>query len=225
MEQPQRLCCAPALRCLDRIAVLQAVPRGRAHGLDRTGVAGRVAWQAHGGTEVHQALRVARHRFVQRSPRQQLLRVLPQAAHVGRLRQVRIESEHAGQHPLHIAVENRRTLAEAEGGDRGGRGTADSGQRLKHFGTARKLACVNGDDLTRGVMQIAGAAVVTEAGPAGIHLVEAGGRQCAHVRKARQKTRVVLQHARHLRLLQHDFGEPDAVRIARVLPGQAVPAV
>ena len=53
----------------------------------------------------------------------------------------------------------------------------------------------------------------------------AGGRERAHVGEARDEALVVGQHGRDLRLLQHDLREPDAVRVARVLPGQRVAPV
>ena len=52
-----------------------------------------------------------------------------------------------------------------------------------------------------------------------------GGSQGPHVFKALQKTRVVRQHRTHLGLLQHDFGEPDPVRVTGALPWQIVSAM
>ena len=49
--------------------------------------------------------------------------------------------------------------------------------------------------------------------------------QRADVRKALHETLVVRQHRRDLRLLQHDLGDPHAIRRAIVLPRQVVPAV
>jgi len=40
-----------------------------------------------------------------------------------------------------------------------------------------------------------------------------------------EKTLIVGNHRDNLRLLQHDFREPNAVRVARVLPGQIMPPV
>src|SRR5581483_10223978 len=40
--------------------------------------------------------------------------------------------------------------------------------------------------------------------------------------KASQEALVVRNHGADLRLLQHDLGQPDAIRIARVLPGQVL---
>lgn len=40
-----------------------------------------------------------------------------------------------------------------------------------------------------------------------------------------QEPCVVVQHRGHLRLLQHDFGQPNAIGFARALPGQAGAAI
>ena len=74
-------------------------------------------------------------------------------------------------------------------------------------------------------MQVARAAVVAEPAPGGQHVVERRRGERAHVGKSRQEALVVAEHRRHLGLLQHDLGQPDAVRIARALPRQPVPAV
>ena len=89
----------------------------------------------------------------------------------------------------------------------------------------RELAAVLGDDDLRAAMEIARARVVAEAAPGGEHLAEVGGGQRADVGEARGEALVVGEDGRHLRLLQHDLGEPDAVRVARVLPGQRMAAV
>ena len=87
---------------------------------------------------------------------------------------------------------------------------------------ARKVAAVLRHHDLRAAVQVAGAAVVAEAAPEREHLVERRRGQARHVGKALEKARVVGQHRGHLRLLQHDLGQPDAVRIARVLPRQAM---
>ena len=76
----------------------------------------------------------------------------------------------------------------------------------------------------RAAVQVARAAVVAQAAPQRQHVVQRRGGQRGHVGKALQEARVVVQHRGHLRLLQHDLGQPDAVRVARVLPGQALAA-
>jgi hypothetical protein len=59
----------------------------------------------------------------------------------------------------------------------------------------------------------------------GEHLFDRCGSQSGALVKTLQKALVIGNHARHLGLLEHDFGQPDPVRVAGVLPGQVVPAV
>ena len=74
-------------------------------------------------------------------------------------------------------------------------------------------------------VQVAGAAVVAQPAPQAHDLITAGGGQIRHRGAAGQKAVEVADDGGHLRLLQHDFGQPDAVRVLGVLPGQAVAAV
>ena len=71
-------------------------------------------------------------------------------------------------------------------------------------------------------MQIAGAGVVTQAGPMGQHRLDRRPRQRAHIGERSEEAGVIRDHCRHLRLLQHDLRKPDPVRIAGVLPGQVM---
>ena len=74
-------------------------------------------------------------------------------------------------------------------------------------------------------MQIARPAVITQTAPQAQHLIQMGSRQRVDIGKSRQKTLVIAQHGDHLGLLQHDFRQPDAVGVARVLPRQIMAAV
>ena len=69
------------------------------------------------------------------------------------------------------------------------------------------------DDFSRRV-EHAGSAVVSEAAPGGQHAGLAGRCQLPNRRKAPQEFMVVRNHRGYPSLLQHDFGEPDAVGIA-----------
>jgi hypothetical protein len=63
------------------------------------------------------------------------------------------------------------------------------------------------------------------AAPERHHIFRWRGGQCEDVRAAIKEALVIRNHGRHLGLLQHDLGEPHAIGIARVLPGQLVAAV
>ena len=131
----------------------------------------------------------------------------------------------AREHALHVAVEDRRAFAEREGRDRRGRGPADAGQRGNGGGIARKAATVLRDDHACRRMQVMRATVVAEAAPELEHAIDGSRGERADLRVCREKPLVVRNDGRHLRLLQHDLGEPDAIGIARALPREVVAAV
>ena len=73
-------------------------------------------------------------------------------------------------------------------------------------------------------MQIARAAVIAQACPQAEYGFLFGGGQCGDIGKGGDKTRVVVEYGGDLGLLQHDFRQPNAVRVLR-LPRQVVAAV
>jgi hypothetical protein len=112
-----------------------------------------------------------------------------------------------------------------KGGDGVRRGAADAGQLRDRFGAARKPAAVLAHHGLRAGVQVARAGVVAEPAPQRHDLGHRRRGEFGKRAEACQEARVVGDHRRHLRLLQHDFREPDAVGIAGVLPGQVVAAV
>jgi hypothetical protein len=110
-------------------------------------------------------------------------------------------------------------VLEGECQDRPGGGTADARQACDRFNIARKISVVLFDDNFGGALQVARAGVVTEPGPVVQYAVEFGARQCLHIREAFQEALIVRNDRAHLGLLEHDLRYPDAVRIARTLPG------
>ncbi|CFW02491.1 Uncharacterised protein [Bordetella pertussis] len=131
----------------------------------------------------------------------------------------------AREHPLDVAVHDGAALAVGEGGDGRGRGAADAGQGGDLFGARGKAADAALHDFLRAAVQVAGARVVAQAGPVGHDIFLARRRQGGHIGKTFQEALVIRNDRRHLRLLQHDFREPDAIGVAGVLPGQIVAAV
>src|SRR3546814_15864948 len=90
------------------------------------------------------------------------------------------------------------------------------------YTTLFDLVPVFGDGAGAAV-QIAGAGVIAQTGPVRHHFVLLRAGKGLHIGETRQESLVVPYDGRHLRLLQHDFGQPDPIWIAGVLPGQAVP--
>ncbi len=72
------------------------------------------------------------------------------------------------------------------------------------------------------MMQMACAAVITQTTPHSQYLILPRCGQVTDRGKALQKPGIVVQDGGDLGLLKHDFRQPDAVGVARVLPGQAV---
>jgi hypothetical protein len=126
----------------------------------------------------------------------------------------------ARQHALHVAVENRAARAEGEGRDRRSGRAADTGQRRDRRRFARKGAGMIGDDRLRGPMQHVRAAVVAQSAPLFEHALDRRRGKARHVGKRRDEPFEIRDDGRDLRLLQHDLGQPDPIRIARVLPGK-----
>ncbi|MPN40721.1 hypothetical protein SDC9_188260 [bioreactor metagenome] len=156
---------------------------------------------------------------------QQLLGQLPKPALVARHGQVLAECQHTGEHAPHVGVQDGRALAKAERGNCPGRRAADAGQRRQQFHGLRKRAAKVAHHLLRAAVQIARAAVITQAAPQRQHIILRRGGQRLHVRKALQKPCVVIQHRGDLRLLQHDLRQPYAIGVARVLPRQMITAM
>ena len=83
-----------------------------------------------------------------------------------------------------------------------------------------ELAGVLGDDGLCSLMQEAGAAVVAEAAPGGEDFVFGGGCERFDGRESLHPVGVVIEDGGDAGLLQHDFGDPDGVRIAGATPGE-----
>jgi len=75
------------------------------------------------------------------------------------------------------------------------------------------------DDVLGGLVEVAGAGVETEALPVVQHLVPLGLGEGLYRRKRLQEAVIVVAHRVDARLLQHDFRDPDAVRVVRLAPG------
>ena len=71
----------------------------------------------------------------------------------------------ARDHSRHVSVQHSVLLVECDAENCGGRVFANSGKRQDFFARAREFAAVPGDDLLRGVLQIARAAVIAQSGP------------------------------------------------------------
>src|SRR5438445_1308212 len=208
----------PGSRCRQLVRALLA-PRDAASP-HRANIATRLPY-ADGRAEIHQRLRVDANVVLGK----QALRKPPQLRFYFTLPRPAFDAVAAGEHALDVAVENRSAAAEGERRDRRGARAPDAGNLLDLVYRIRESAAVFGDDLSSGPMQVARAGVVAEAAPEPQHLVLVRASERLHVWKAGDEAPVVGNDRRHLRLLQHHFREPDAVGVARVLPGQPLAPV
>ena len=71
-----------------------------------------------------------------------------------------------------------------------------------------------------GFVEHAGSAVVAEAGPGGKHLGFGGEGKGEHCGEAAEEGLVVVDNGGYASLLEHDLGEPGAVGVADVAPGE-----
>jgi len=195
----------------------------RRHALrrERTDPAAWPRAEAHRRAKVHQSLRVA----ANRSFREQRFGKRPEFAGDRGLSGKPLDAEAAREHTPDVAVQDRRMPAKGEHGDRRRSRSADAGQLRKRRRIAGETACMHANDPARGRMKVSGARVIAKAAPETQHLVLGCLRQRLHVGKSAQKALVIGDHRVDARLLQHHLGEPDAVRIARTLPGKVMASV
>ncbi len=131
----------------------------------------------------------------------------------------------AGEDPLDVAIHDGAAFAVGKGGNRRGGGRADPRQGGDGGRGVRKAPAPVRDDLLRTGVQIAGAGVIAEARPQGHDLFRWRGGQGRHGGESSQEFLVIRDDRGYLGLLQHDFGQPDPVRVLGVLPRQLVTAV
>ena len=127
------------------------------------------------------------------------------------------EPRHDAQH---VAVDGgRRMMARnrADGARRIAPDARELQQRLE--GERHDAAVFRHDDLC-GLLEIARAAVVAEPLPELHELVVRAGCECGDVGERLEEALEIRQHGRDARLLQHDFGNPDAVRRWLLAPRQ-----
>src|SRR5260370_29374966 len=70
------------------------------------------------------------------------------------------------------------------------------------------------------LMQMASAAIVAHSRPVAQHELFRGCGQCSYGRKRPNEWLVIAKDGGHLSLLEHDFADPDSVRVAILAPRQ-----
>src|SRR5208337_1170263 len=177
---------------------------------DRALCAAGFARHAYGCAEFHHGLIEV---TGPRSPEKRL-RPLPG------LRPGEIDAGQSLQHTPDIAIDNGYGLGKRDAGDGGGGVASNARQGEQGLGIAREAAAVSFSNLLRAPMQHARSPIVAQAAPGGQHGLFRSRGERLDIGKTCKEYPVVFEHCGHARLLQHDFAEPDAVRISRHAPGK-----
>ena len=202
---------------------------GFAQGSDRAPPTFWFTGKANGGSQIHQALGIGHHASSQSGSglqsRHRVLSCVPEFTPVDAARHILAASKYPGHHTLHISIKNQGLLTETESSDGSGSRRANARQLLQGGFTARKNAGISVSHHLCTPVQIACTAVIPQAAPLRQHGIFRSIGQIQHRRKHLQEPAVIGNDRGDLGLLQHDFRKPDAVGIARVLPGKPLAAM
>ena len=132
----------------------------------------------------------------------------------------RIDGEESADDAQHIPVDDGVRRPGGEGHDGGGRVVADAaegadGGVIRGEASGEAIA-----DVAGGGVEVAGAGIVAEALPEPEDVLLRGVGQGADVGEALEEAVVIVHPLRHAGLLEDDLGDPDAVGVAGVAPGQ-----
>ena len=117
------------------------------------------------------------------------------------------------QYTFDIAVDRCGRPIEGNSGNCGRAVGPDPGQLAQHRRVFGKDAVMPLDDGARAGVQVAGACVIAEPLPELQDLVERCRGERCNIGPARYETVEIRTDSRYGCLLQHDFAEPDAVRV------------
>lgn len=128
------------------------------------------------------------------------------------------DAMHAGEEARNVAIEDWVRLIECDAADGAGCVPPDSWQaqeELMIFGEAARILF---DDDLRCSMEVFCAGIIPETFPAFENVIERRLRHTGHARKSIHPPAPVWQHRTYLRLLQHNFRDPDSVDIGLATP-------
>ena len=133
-------------------------------------------------------------------------------------RRVTVADEYAVEDARDVGVENRRPLSEGEAANRAGGVLANPLEGKQRFGFGGQRAAEPLDRVTSDRVQPPRPDVVAERVPDADDFLLVGAREGFEGRIAFEPFVILGQDAIDLRLLQHDFGHEDPVRVARFAP-------
>jgi len=138
----------------------------------------------------------------------------------GWFRHVGANTEHPGKHPHHVPVDQRDSPAEGDAGNRACGVSADAGQFHQRVDSPWEFPAVVAYDQFRGEVEIPGSRIIAEAFPQLEHAAVGHARQGWDGRERADPASVISTHDVDTGLLQHDFADPDLVRVVRRPPRQ-----
>src|SRR6266545_5012561 len=124
------------------------------------------------------------------------------------------------EHARDVRVGSGVARAEGEASHRRRCVIPETGKPAQEGGIARNPAVVLSQNQSCRAMEVAGASVIAETRPRGEHGVLPGAGQSRQIREPREKPFKSAADRGNRRLLEHDFRDPDAVRIAGPAPGE-----
>ena len=128
--------------------------------------------------------------------------------------------EHTKKDARNIRVENGRPLPECEASNRTRRISTDPFERQQRVFIVRQLAVVACDGLSRDRLQPLRPDVVAKWTPRSRDVRLVRNRQCVKRGKFLEPLGVLGQHTVDLRLLQHDLGHQNVIRVVSAAPRQ-----
>jgi hypothetical protein len=148
----------------------------------------------------------------------QLCGELPEVLVRGLVARIFADGEEAGEDADDVAVEDWCRRVEGDAGNCPGGVAAHAGQREHGVEIARKLACVRGNDELRGLLHVPHARVVAEPLPEFQEPLLRRGGERGHIGQFAHPALPIRDDRLHLSLLEHDFTDPDGVRVERAPP-------
>ena len=149
-----------------------------------------------------------------------LFRKLPKALIDVSLSGISFHTEQAREHSNDVAVQNGLGLIEGNAADGSGGIAANSRQGQHVFKVFRESASVTRKDGFRGFLHVTDTRVIAQSFPELVNSFGAGFGESLNVRQGSHPALPKGENGFDLGLLEHDFGNPDRVRIMRTAPGQ-----
>ncbi len=162
--------------------------------------------------------RVQSSRFQVAGSSDELLGDLPEVLVGGFLLGIFTDGKQAGEQPNDIAVEDGPGFVEGDARNGTGGVAANARQFVNGFVTAREMALMSRDNFAGGLLHIADAGVIAKPFPQFVNGCGIGVGESLQCWQGTHPAFPIRDDGFDLRLLQHDFGNPNGVRIAATPP-------